>query len=206
MDKSWYLCFCKRIWGLLFNASLFASRLGYDLLPECSCPVDLIITEVTVRSWVTVFLINQTSTKCRRNHFCYNFKVLFFRWWIGREVFLYFLIKSWIFQGIEALETYIDPSAKPASDPATEPEVTTQPPVVDGATPAAAAQPAQPTPAPPKPVICKKGKCAPYDPTKDKVIFYPQRHSGMIFCVRLRQFVASRCNDMLPRTVPTPTF
>jgi hypothetical protein len=54
-------------------------------------------------------------------------------------------------------------------DPAAKPEVPDrQPPAADPATSATPA-PAAAAAAPPKPVICKKGKCAPYDPTKDKV-------------------------------------
>ncbi len=72
------------------------------------------------------------------------------------------------YQGIEALESYIDPSKVPEVNQVTDPalpEVTIQVPDVQTATPAPAATP-------PKPVICKKGKCAPYDPTKDRVLTF----------------------------------
>ena len=71
-------------------------------------------------------------------------------------------------QGIEALETWVDPSSQPTpentdtgSDTVTPTKVSTEDTAADNTATA--------TPAPPKPVICKKGKCQPYDPTKDRV-------------------------------------
>ena len=79
-----------------------------------------------------------------------------------------------LYQGIEALEGYLDPAPK---EPEKEPDQT-DPAAADPAAAAAsaaapAAAPAEPAPgggaAEPTPMICKKGKCRPYDPTKDKV-------------------------------------
>lgn len=77
-------------------------------------------------------------------------------------------------QGIEALEGYIDPSTssavddkgtKTASDSAGESGIDAKLPVEGQSQP-----PTTPLAEPQKPVICKKGKCAPYDPTKDRVL------------------------------------
>ena len=85
--------------------------------------------------------------------------------------FLQFIFSQSNFQGIEALESYIDPStSKPEVDSPAEPEIPTLTTTVEAGTPQTIAPTAQPPSPPPKPVICKKGKCAPYDPTKDKVI------------------------------------
>ena len=74
----------------------------------------------------------------------------------------------YVFQGIEALENWVDPNGIPSNDgtnldqaqiPPIEP-IPAEPPALK---PAPTAAPAA------KPVICKKGKCKPYDPTKDKV-------------------------------------
>merc|ERR1712129_226136 len=58
-------------------------------------------------------------------------------------------------KGIEALEGWVDPNSQ--QDESTKPE----------ADPVATSPAAKPPP--PQPVICKKGKCQPYDPSKDKV-------------------------------------
>jgi len=72
-------------------------------------------------------------------------------------------------KGIEALENWVDPNGIPSNDgtnldqaqiPPIEP-IPAEPPALK---PAPTAAPAA------KPVICKKGKCKPYDPTKDKVL------------------------------------
>ena len=77
----------------------------------------------------------------------------------------------YIVQGIEALEGYLDPQPK-------DPEKA-QDPADANAAPPVAAEPASSSAAPaepeaglapdPTPMICKKGKCRPYDPTQDKV-------------------------------------
>ena len=76
----------------------------------------------------------------------------------------------YVFQGIEALENWVDPNSNPSND-----ETNNDPAQIQPIEPIPAESPA-PKPAPTaapapaaKPVICKKGKCKPYDPTKDKV-------------------------------------
>ena len=79
-------------------------------------------------------------------------------------------------QGIEALESYLDPQ------PPKDAEKKEEDPTADAASLAAGIAPAPPPvaatepdaaaaldPPEPKPMVCKKGKCRPYDPTKDKV-------------------------------------
>ena len=78
-------------------------------------------------------------------------------------------------QGIEALETWVDPNSKPVEEATSENSDATasasaastnpSPPTIETQ---ADPQPQTTTP-PPKPVICKKGKCQPYDPAKDRV-------------------------------------
>merc|ERR1712241_1609597 len=75
-------------------------------------------------------------------------------------------------QGIEALEGYIDPSTGGAVDDKESKTASDSAGVAD-TTPPADGQPQLPQQALPelqKPVIFKKGKCAPYDPTKDRVL------------------------------------
>jgi len=75
-------------------------------------------------------------------------------------------------KGIEALETWVDPNSQPAienSETSSENSPTT---AEESTKTESAAMPtiATPTQPPPQPVVCKKGKCKPYDPTKDKVL------------------------------------
>ena len=77
----------------------------------------------------------------------------------------------YIVQGIEALEGYLDPQPKDpekAQDPA---DANTAPPVAaePASSSAAPAEPEAGLAPDPTPMICKKGKCRPYDPTQDKV-------------------------------------
>lgn len=62
------------------------------------------------------------------------------------------------------METWVDPNAEPGlpNEPSTESIEPVNP---------ATVPPVDPVPAEPavKPVICKKGKCQPYDPAKDRV-------------------------------------
>ena len=73
-------------------------------------------------------------------------------------------------QGIEALETWVDPNSQ---SPETAEGENKDVPGTNGVSAdlPTANQNAPPkiVEAPPKPVICKKGKCQPYDPTKDRV-------------------------------------
>merc|ERR1711963_664657 len=68
-------------------------------------------------------------------------------------------------KGIEALENWVDPNSQPKED--IQPDAPSIDPNVPQITPVPAQAP--PTEVP-KPVICKKGKCAPYDPSKDRVL------------------------------------
>merc|ERR1712088_926659 len=63
-------------------------------------------------------------------------------------------------KGIEALEGWVDPNSQ--QDESTKPEADTVTTPLD-ATPQMVTPPVA-TPPPPQPVICKKGKCQPYDP------------------------------------------
>ncbi|TRY80240.1 hypothetical protein TCAL_12373 [Tigriopus californicus] len=74
-------------------------------------------------------------------------------------------------KGIEALESYLE--SKPALPSLPEaPAEPTNPPEKDVPdAPEANPTPTHaPSPAPPTPVICRKGKCTPYDPSKDRVL------------------------------------
>ena len=73
-----------------------------------------------------------------------------------------------IVQGIEALEGYLDPQPKePEKDPDPADPVLSEP-TAPSAAPSSTG-PEAGLAADPTPMICKKGKCRPYDPTQDKV-------------------------------------
>jgi hypothetical protein len=80
-----------------------------------------------------------------------------------------------LFQGIEALEDYIDPQPQPEKvpDAALTADPLLPPPLPDQPAAAVAAAAAAPAAAAeeniPKPMICKGKTCRPYDPTKDRV-------------------------------------
>ena len=70
------------------------------------------------------------------------------------------------------MEGWVDPNSQ--QDESTKPEADTVATPLDATPPVATAQMVTPpvaTPPLPQPVICKKGKCQPYDPSKDKVRF-----------------------------------
>ena len=82
-----------------------------------------------------------------------------------------FLSYFWYLQGIEALETWVDPTSQPTVE---QPEENSAGGIATNPSPPQSIENQKtteiPTPtAVPKPVICKKGKCQPYDPTKDRV-------------------------------------
>lgn len=62
------------------------------------------------------------------------------------------------------MENWVDPNSQPKE------EIQPDAPPIDPNVPQITPVPAQAPPTEvPKPVICKKGKCAPYDPSKDRV-------------------------------------
>lgn len=73
-------------------------------------------------------------------------------------------------KGIEALESYLESKPAPPLAPA-DASGPTNPPDPGSASPDTPPTPAPtPSPVPPTPVICRKGKCTPYDPSKDRVL------------------------------------
>ena len=71
------------------------------------------------------------------------------------------------------MEGWVDPNSQP--DESSKPEADAVATPLDATPPDATPQVVKPpiaTPPPPQPVICKKGKCQPYDPAKDKVRFH----------------------------------
>ena len=67
------------------------------------------------------------------------------------------------------METWVDPNSQPpveAEENSAGIATNPSPPSIETAT---ESPPVAPTPPAPKPVICKKGKCQPYDPAKDRV-------------------------------------
>eukprot|EP00095_Tigriopus_kingsejongensis_P012501 maker-scaffold221_size251850-snap-gene-1.9 protein:Tk12501 transcript:maker-scaffold221_size251850-snap-gene-1.9-mRNA-1 annotation:"hypothetical protein" len=77
-------------------------------------------------------------------------------------------------KGIEALENYLEgkPASSPSPDPGNDPtkQKADDSTLVNDASQATPTPTLPPTPAPPQPVICRKGRCAPYDPSKDRVL------------------------------------
>ena len=74
------------------------------------------------------------------------------------------------------MEGWVDPNSQ--QDETTKPEADTVTSPMDATPPVATPQMVKPpvaTPPPPQPVICKKGKCQPYDPAKDKVRLHFRR-------------------------------